>query len=192
MEMTVQEAISLWRSHTTERERRGVYLPEAVGYASDAVKMDYTMAMDAVPSLVTVPSSSVPMMLTTFIDPDLVRILYAPLMAAEILGEQRKGDWLMETAMFPVIEATGEVASYGDFNEDGRAGLNVTFPQRQAYRYQIIIEYGDLEIERAGLARVNWVADLQKSAALSMNKFQNYTYFYGLNGLQNYGMEHIK
>ena len=124
MEMSLQEAMQLWRSHANERARYGVHLPDAVGYATDSIKFDYGLAMDALPQLTTAPNSAIPVMLTTFIDPNVIEIVFAPMMATEIFGEQKKGDWLMETAMFPIVEATGEVSSYGDFSQDGRAGLN--------------------------------------------------------------------
>jgi hypothetical protein len=87
-----------------------------------------------------------------------------------------------------VVEQTGEVAAYGDFNESGRAGLNTNFPQRQSFNYQLITEYGDLEADRAGLAKIGWAAELKEAAAAILNKFQNLTYFKGVANLQNYGL----
>ena len=90
--------------------------------------------------------------------------------------------------MFPVVEHTGEVSSYGDFSQNGRSNANLNFPQREAYLYQTVIEYGDLEMDRAGLAKVGWAAELKQSAVVTLNKYQNLTYFYGVAGLQNYGL----
>jgi hypothetical protein len=50
------------------------------------------------------------------------------------------------------------------------------------------MEYGERELERAGLARLSWAAELQTAATTVLNKFQNLTYFFGLAGLQNYGL----
>jgi hypothetical protein len=144
--------------------------------------------MDALPTLTLDPNSGVPSMLTTYLDPDIIQILFAPMKAAEIMGEVRKGSWIDQTAVFPVVESTGEVASYGDFNEQGRAGVNTNFPQVQSYLFQVIKKYGELELERAGLARINWVSEIDKAAALNLNKFANFVYFFGLAGLQNYGL----
>jgi hypothetical protein len=48
--------------------------------------------------------------------------------------------------------------------------------------------YGERELERAGLARINWISELDVAAATVMSKFQNLTYFFGVKGLQNYGL----
>jgi len=156
-------------------------------YIEDAWKSNFELAMDAQPQLTTDPNSGIPQWLTTFIDPTIINVLFSPLKAAKIFGEVKKGDWLMQTALFPIVEYTGEVSSYGDFNENGRTGLNTDFPNRQSYLYQIIKEYGELEMERAGLARIAWAAELDKAAINILNRFQNNTYFFGVQGLQNYG-----
>jgi len=90
--------------------------------------------------------------------------------------------------MFPTVEHTGEVSSYGDFAENGRTGVNTNWPQRQAYLFQTIKEFGDRELERAGLAKINWVSEIDVAAATVVNKFANLTYFFGVQGLQNYGL----
>lgn len=160
--------------------------PEQV-FAEDAWKSNFNLAMDAQPQLVTEPNAGIPMWLTAFIDPTIITVLFSPLKAAKIFGEVKKGDWLSQTALFPIVEYTGEVSSYGDFNNNGRTGLNVDFPNRQAYLYQIIKEYGELEMERAGLARIAWAAELDKAAINVLNRFQNNSYFFGIAGLQLYG-----
>ena len=156
-------------------------------FIEDAWKSNFNLAMDAQPALTTNPNSGIPSWLTTFIDPTIINVLFSPLKAAKIFGEVKKGDWLMQTALFPIVEYTGEVSSYGDFNENGRTGLNTDFPNRQSYLYQIIKEYGELEMERAGLARIAWASELDRAAINILNRFQNNTYFFGIAGLQNYG-----
>ncbi len=115
-------------------------------------------------------------------------MLFSPNQAASILGERKTGDWTTQTAFFPTIEHTGEVSSYGDYSESGSAGANTNFPQRQSYLYQTIVEYGELEMDRAGLAKIGWVSEQNGAAALAMNKYQNLTYFFGVASLQNYGL----
>lgn len=166
----------------------GITLPGAVDFIKPEWRGNFNLAMDAQPTLVTTPNSGIPAFLTTFIDPDILRILTAKNAAAEIVGEVRKGSFADVTVAFPIVEQTGEVTSYGDFSEGGRSGLNTNFPQRESYLYQTIIEYGELEMERAGLAKIGWAAELKNSAITTLNKFQNLTYFYGVAGLQNYGL----
>lgn len=147
------------------------------------------VAMDAQPQLVTVSNSGIPAFLSTYVDPKLIEILVAPMKAAEIAGEEiKKGDWTTETAMFPVVESTGETSSYGDYSENGVAGANTNFPQRQSYPYQVMTQWGERELEKASLARIDWANRVNIASVLTLNKFQNKSYFFGVAGLQNYGM----
>lgn len=166
----------------------GIYLPGCADYLKPEYASNFELAMDAQPTLVTTPNSGIPAFLTSFIDPDILKVLTSKNAAANILGEVRKGSWTDVTAMFPVVETTGETSAYGDFVNNGRAGLNVNFPQRESFHYQIIIEYGDLEMERAGLTRIGWANELKNGGISILNKFQNLSYFYGIAGLQNYGL----
>jgi len=90
--------------------------------------------------------------------------------------------------MFPVVESTGETSSYGDHSNNGVAGANVNFPQRQSYTYQVVTQWGERELERAALARIDWANRVNIASVLTLNKFQNKTYFFGVAGLQNYGL----
>lgn len=146
-------------------------------------------ACDAQPALVTTSNAGIPAFLSTFVDPKLIEVLISPMKAAEIVGnEVKKGDWVTETAMFPVVESTGQVSSYGDYSEGGVAGANTNFPQRQSYHYQVMTQWGERELERAGLARIDWANRLNIASVLTLNKYQNKTYFFGVSGLQNYGL----
>ena len=167
----------------------GISFHGVVDYAPDGWKRDYRrLGMDAQAVLASTPSAGLPSMLTSFIDPEIVRVATAPTKMAELLGEKQLGEWTGDTVFFPVTEETGEVSAYGDFNNNGRAGLNIFFPQRQAARFQIIVEYGALQVERAGLAVGNYVSEVQTSAINRLNNYQNLTYLYGVQGLQNYGI----
>ncbi len=156
-------------------------------FTKPAWKNNLDLAMDAQPSLVTQSNSGVPAYLTYFMDPELLRILTAPNAGAEIFGEKQKGDFTTSTVMFPVVEQTYEVSSYGDYANTGSAGINMNFPQRQSYNYQIITQYGEREIAQAGLAKIGFVAEQKNAAIMGLNKFANLSYFFGIDGLQNYG-----
>src|ERR1039458_3340363 len=186
--MNVQEARSEWQADKAMLAEKGVVLPGVTMYMPDDWKRDFRMAMDAQPTLSTDPSSAIPALLTTVIDPTVIRIVFTPLQFAKILGERKAGDWLEETRIFPVVEETGEVSSYGDFNNNGRAGVNLNFPNFQSYLFQTFVRYGERELERAGLAKINYVSELGISAAGLLNRFQNLSYAFGVAGLQNYGI----
>jgi hypothetical protein len=157
-------------------------------YLDPSFKKNFRMALDAQPTLVTNPNGGIPAWMTQFVDPDVVRILQTPNLGASILGEEKKGVWTDQTAWFPVVENTGQVASYGDYNTNGRADVNIQFESRQSYLFQVINEIGDLEADRAGEALLSLVSEKQMSAAKALDKFLDYTYHFGVAGLSNYGL----
>ena len=156
---------------------------QSLRYAQDG------FACDAQPALITTSNAGIPAFLTTYVDPKLIEILVSPMKAAVIVGDEtKKGDWTTETAMFPVVESTGQTSAYGDYSESGNAGVNSNFPQRQSFHYQVMTQWGERELERAGLARIDWANRMNIASALTLNKYQNKTYFFGVAGLQNYGL----
>ena len=192
--MNLSQQIAQFRADRSKLERYGVSWmagAEPLGYMPEEFKYNYgafEMAMDAQPALLTTASAGVPALFTTLVDPTVFEVLFAPNRATEILGEVKRGSWVDDVILFPVVEATGEVSSYGDYNNNGRAGVNANWPQRQAYRYQLIKEYGELEMDRAGAAKINLVSEIDKAAATTINKFHNFGYFFGVQGLQNFGL----
>jgi hypothetical protein len=203
---SVEQGRSLFREHRQQLLNKGIYLPvQMQRYLTDGEKssgrlaMDVTLGMDAPNTPIAAmgalpgplssdPNAALPWMLTSAIDPEIIRVLFSPLDFPEILGERKAGDWTEQTRFFPLVEATGEVSSYDDFVNNGRAGANFNYPQLQSYLFQTIINYGELQIARAGLAKINWVSELGLAAADLLNRFQNLSYAFGLNGLQNYGI----
>lgn len=174
----------------TLADQAGVYfMGGAQGFQIPEAAKNWNVAQDAQPTLITTSNAGIPAFLSTYIDPKLIEILLSPMRAAEIVGsEVKKGDWTTDTALFPVVESTGETSSYGDYSETGVAGANTNFPQRQSYHYQVITQWGERELERAGLAKIDWANRVNIAAVLTLNKFQNKTYFFGVSGLQNYGL----
>lgn len=152
------------------------------------VHFAYDMAMDAQQGMITTSNAGIPAMLSNFISPQTINVLLAPMKAAVILGEKQIGDWTTKTATFPMIELTGEVSSYGDFNNNGSTGANVNMPQRQAYHYQTTSRWGELQMANFSLANIDYVTKINDASILALNKFQNKTYFFGVAGLQNYGL----
>lgn len=148
--------------------------------------MRRAIAQDA--DLLTDPNAGILSMFTTYVDPRVIEVAVEPMKAAQIFGETKKGSWVDTNLQFPIAESTGEVSSYDDFSTNGMAGTNVNWEDRQPYHYQTIVEVGEREVERAGAAKLDWVARKQISAALVLNKFQNKSYFYGIDGLKNYGL----
>ena len=162
--------------------------PQVVGFTEDRSLKSTQFAADAQPQLVTTPSSGIPTFLTTSISPKHIKILTAKNAAAEILGEERAGSFIDTNWIFPVVEHDGQVSAYGDHSSDGNAGANMNFPQRQNFIYQIIARWGQVELERAALAKIGWAEDMRGAMIDILQKFMNQIYFYGVQGLQNYGV----
>lgn len=187
--MNMHEARSQWLADKARLASLGVHLPSVERYLTEAEKRDHRIAMDALPGpLSTDPNSAIPTILTTTIDPEIIRVIFSPLAFGKILGERQAGNWVEDTRMFPIVESTGEVSSYGDFNNNGRAGVNFNYPQFQSYLFQTIIKYGEREIDRVGLAKINLISELGLASALMLNTYQNLTYAFGVANLQNYGV----
>jgi hypothetical protein len=165
----------------------GIHVPAQAEYVAPEWKRNFQLAMDAQPQLVTAANAGIPAFLSNLLDPEVIRVLTAPMRAVEIYGETKKGTWTDLTTQFPVVESTGEVSSYGDHNNNGSTGANVNFVPRQSYHYQTITQWGERELDFYGLAKINYASELNVASAMTLNRFQNKTYFYGVAGLQCYG-----
>lgn len=168
--------------------RAGVVLAPGVKDISTPVSQYAMDAASLTPTLVGTPNAGIPSFLTTYVDPKVIEVLVAPMKAAEIVGESKKGDWTTLTATFIQAEPLTKVATYGDYSSDGDSSANVNYPQRQAYFFQTWTRWGERELEMAGAGRVDWASQLNYSSALGLAKFLNSTYLFGVAGLQNYGL----
>lgn len=167
---------------------KGVVLPYGVKDVSTPLN-EYAMdAADLTPQLVGTPNAGIPTYLTTYVDPKVIEVLVAPMKAAEIVGESKKGDWTTLTATFIQAEPTTNVATYGDYASGGDSKTNINYPQRQSYFFQTWTRWGERELEMAGAGRVDLAAQLNYSSALGLAKFLNSSYLFGVSGLQNYGL----
>lgn len=161
-----------------EAESRGIFLPSSV--------TKFAMDADVQPSMA--PNGGIPAIVSTFIDPEIVRTIFAKQKAVDILGEKKKGSWAQDTMMIQRVEQSGDVVGYDDYSEQGANQVTSHWENRQVYRYQTMVTYGELEQERYGLAMLPYVAEKQRAAAWTLNQAQNKFYFYGVSGLLNYGI----
>lgn len=191
--MNRAEAVAQWNEVRGVYAANGLIVPAVTMFLPDEWRESEAsiaeLAMDAAGTLVTDPNSAVPTMLTTTIDPDVIRIVFAPQQMAKIVGEERKvGSWTDKQRIFPVVEDFGEVSSYGDYANNGISGINFNYPWFQSYLFQTMLYYGELETDIAGLMKINYVGDLGRAAADILNRYGNLTYAFGVQGLQNYGL----
>ena len=145
-------------------------------------------AQDA--ALVTAPNNGVPGELTTFFDPEVIKILTAIRAARELTGgkEVLKGNAATTTAKFPVVEYAGHTGPYDDFADGGAVTINANWVARDNYLFQTTQVTGDLAQRRTATAKINLSAEMQQAAAEIIDVDANRFYFYGVAGLRNYGI----
>lgn len=168
----------------------GIVFDHAIeGYLPDPeLWQDFRLAADAQPGLITTTNGGIPYYLVNYLDPEIIEIAVAPMMAAVIAGEAKKGDWTTATAQFPVAERIGQTTAYGDWNNNGSTNSNYNWESRQSYYFQTISQWGQLELARAAEARLDHAAQINKASMLTIQKTQNAMGFFGVAGLQNYGL----
>lgn len=167
----------------------GVHMPDTAVYAQDEWRGDYNIAMDAQPQLVTQANAGIPAFLANIIDPEVIEVVIAPLLATLISGgEIKKGDWVTQSLQMPLAEPVGYVVSYGDYENGGQVDANVEWVSRQPWHYQTIKRIGERQEAAWGLAAIDQNAMLDRSIAVTFGQMQNRSYFYGVAGLQNYGI----
>lgn len=167
----------------------GIHMPDVAIYADTAWGGNVQLAMDAQPQMITTPNSGIPAFLANIVDPQVIEAVLAPLRAAEIAGgEVKKGDWTTQSMMMPLAEPLGHVVAYGDYENGGTVDANVNWISRQPFHYQSIKTAGERQIAMWGIAAIDWSGRLDRSIAITFGRFQNRSYFYGVSGLQNYGI----
>ncbi|HEV2540201.1 MAG TPA: major capsid family protein [Frateuria sp.] len=171
-----------------ELRARGIELGDFRGYVPRELAHDINLAMDAQPGLITVSNAGIPAFLANYLDPEVIRVLVSPMKAVEIIGEAKKGDWTTLTSQFQVVESTGEVSSYGDYSNNGQSSANINWVPRQSYHFQTVTRWGEREMEIAGEAKIDFAQNLNIASALTINKAANKIAFFGVAGLQNYGL----
>ena len=144
------------------------------------------LAQDAAPT--TAMGVGVPSSLVTFIDPEVVPILFAKQNATKIFDETKKGDRTDKHYQFKLEEYAGNVTPYSDFAENISSDVNYEYPERQNFLFQTVIKYGDLEEEVASRAGIQLASSKQKAAAFSLSTAHNRFYLYGVQGKRIYGM----
>lgn len=92
-----------------EAESRGIFLPSSV--------TKFAMDADVQPGMP--PNGGIPAIVSSFIDPEIVRTIFAKQKAVDILGEKKKGAWAQDTLMIQRVEQSGHIAAYDDYSEQG-------------------------------------------------------------------------
>lgn len=176
------------RNEITNLARAGIVLPDSVKHVTREAS-DYAMdAISLAPTMVTAASAGIPAWMSMYVDRRVIDIQLAPMAAAQILPEVKKGDWTTQYAVFITAEPVGQVATYSDWSANGMSNANVNFPSRQNYIYQTWTEWGDRQLAIMGEAGIDWAARQEIASSTVMAKFQNSSYLLGVAGIPNYGL----
>lgn len=143
------------------------------------------MARDA--ELIGSGSVGIPAYASVYMIPEAVNALYAPKRAEEIFGGYQYGTRTHHYLNFRLEELTGNLAAYGDFNNNGTVGINNNWEYRQQFEVQTHVIFGDKESEEYAMAQIDYVGGKKRAGLELLERFRNASYFYGIDGLQNYG-----
>lgn len=152
------------------------------------VDYDKTARMLAQDASITSVNVGIPSMFTTYIDPNVVKILFAKTAATELATEVQTGKWTDEHLTFPVVEYAGNVSGYSDFQDGPSVDSNYNFPVRDQFRFQSTIKIGDLEVAMASNAGLSLIAEKQKASASIQARFSNESYMRGVKNRAIYGL----
>jgi len=101
----------------------------------------------------------------------------------QIGGPLQYGGFTTNKAQYAMIGLEGQIEPYTDYGSTLISDINETFPTRDVYRGQTVIQYGDLEVATLAEAKVDAVSRKQYSAAMQIAIAQNRLFFYGnING----------
>ncbi|WP_313690066.1 major capsid family protein [Pantoea sp.] len=139
-------------------------------------------------ALITQANSTVPAEYLAYIDPTVVEIMTAPRNARELFSEEKRGDWTTPYFKWRADEIAGNTAPYSDYGQFGMSNFNSEWHVREQYRFQTIIQYGDLEQDMSSQAKVNLAASKQRSAATTIDIDANKFYLLGVSGKEIYGV----
>ena len=134
------------------------------------------------------PNTAVPAYMTMYANPRVVEVLTAKRNYRAIAPEVKNGDWTTAFTQFRALELTGTVTPYQDYDANGQANVNVNYPTRQQYRFQTTLRVGDLEQDMNAAARIDLFAEKQRAAAVLLEISFNKYAFYGVAGLNVYGL----
>ena len=167
---------------------KGIYVEGAKGImAYDTVNgkiktnlSKTALAMDS--ALQTTPNVGYPASFFQYIDPQIVEILFGVTNANKIAPEVKQGTFADEYYSFV------DVTAYSDRTENVTTEVNYNFQTREQARFETIIQYGNLEVEKANQAKIALASRKQIAGANIIARKQNQFYLFGVSGKINHGL----
>lgn len=148
------------------------------------------MAMDELPyGMPLAPNNiGIPWQYLSYIDRVVIRAILAPLTAEQIFPLEVRGPWNTRTAQYTHLEHGGFIADYGDRSHEGGTSFNTHLPNLDFYMFQTIVSVGDLEDADFSSFGFSAMTEKEIAAADIINRALNYMAFFGVNGLNNWGI----
>lgn len=134
------------------------------------------------------PNTAVPAYMAMYANPRVIEVLTAPRNYRAIAPEVKNGDWTTAFTQFRMVELTGTATPYQDYDANGQSNINTAFPTRKQYRFQTTLRVGDLEQDMNMAARIDLFAEKQRSAAIVLEQTFNRFAFFGVEGVELYGL----
>lgn len=144
------------------------------------------LAMDA--AMQTQANVGYPASFFQYIDPQIVEILFGVTNANKLAPEVKQGTWEQEYYNYAVEERIADVTAYSDRTENVTTDVNYEYNVRELARFQTVIQFGDLEVDKANTAKIALQSRKQLAGADIIARKQNQFYLYGVSNKQNYGI----
>lgn len=178
----------------SQLKAKGIYVEGAKGVmaydtVNGKIKTNFSktaLAMDS--ALQTTPNVGYPASFFQYIDPQIVEILFGVTNANKIAPEVKQGSWADEYYSFINEETAGDVTAYSDRTENVTTEVNYNFQTREQARFETIIQYGNLETDKASQAKIALASRKQIAGANIIARKQNQFYLFGVSNLINYGL----
>ena len=153
------------------------------------IKTDFSktkLAMDA--AMQTKANVGYPASFFQYIDPQIVEILFGVTNANKLAPEVKQGTWEQEYYNYVCEERISDVTAYSDRTENVTTDVNYEYNVRELARFQTVIQFGDLEVDKANTAKIALQSRKQLAGADIIARKQNQFYLFGVSNKQNYGV----
>ena len=146
---------------------------------SDYEFKDQALTMDADTFAYNPASSGVPAWYTLVNLNKVVAQLLIKRAYMQIGDPLQQGNFETNTMQYATSALSGQVESYGDFVATTISDNNYTYPTRDVYRGQTVIQYGELEVATLSAAKIDAISQKQYSASMAIAIAQNKMFFFG-------------
>lgn len=136
----------------------------------------------------TLPNAGLPAEFLTHFDRRVIDVFFAKTVAEQIGKMYKGGSWEDAFYRTRIREAAGTTRPYSDLSTEQNVHSNNNYVVRQAYRMELVKQWGDLQVAENAKALIDYVSDINVAASHVLAQDLNNIFFYGVSGIQNYGI----